>query len=50
MMPAFQFYYVPTWVNEKKAEQYKAKQQEIERQNQQQKDKDNDRGMGGMSL
>lgn len=37
-------------INEKKAEQYKAKQQEIERQNQQQKDKDNDRGMGGMSL
>ena len=35
-------------INEKKAEQYKAKQQEIERQNQQQKD--NDRGMGGMSL
>ena len=35
-------------INEKKAEHYKAKQQEIERQNQQQKD--NDRGMGGMSL
>ena len=38
------------YINEKKAEQYKAKQQEIERQNQQQKEKDNDRDMGGMSL